>query len=85
MGKAMFHSHGMKCFITQQRGPTDTCLTWVPLGHSAPSLIHRDQEQKHNIRGVRKFHSVGAKMEVHGTLGGEAWDLLHPPLHLFTL
>lgn len=32
-------------------------------------------EQKHNVRGIRKCHSMNTKMEEHGTLGAEVWDL----------
>lgn len=60
-GKASCHG------LSQQHGPTDTCLTWELLGHSAPSQAHREQEQKHNIRRVRMCHLMRAKMGVHGT------------------
>ena len=76
----MLHSHGVNCCTAQQQGPTDTRLTWVPLGHSAPSLIPREQEQEH-IRRVRKCPWMGIKMEVLHFRWRSLGPATHSPLH----
>ena len=54
--------------FSQQHGP-QTRFTWVPVGTRALSQAHREQEQKPNIRRVRKYRAISDKYQ-----DGGAWD-----------